>query len=1485
MGKNIKKSIKYFIISVGILVIFPTFLFTLLRFPKVQTYLVRQITNHISEELKSTISVGNLQYSFFNRIRLSNLLIKDQHQDTLIYAEKLTAVITGVNLKRNTIGLGKVELINPVVSFITDTAGVLNLDWYLSKLKSSNDSTSAGSTFRIREVDISNARFSLINKRSKASPGSGIDLNNLQLSNINGIADNFRIGDDTTRFSIYNLSFIESSGFLVKRFDGDVLLASKDIEFSSLRLVCDSSIINMPELSLRADSSGTFGDFITDVRMNLIFDRSLLYTGDLAYFVPAFKGLKEKAWVTGKIGGTVAELRGRDIVMEYGDLSRLECDFDVSGLPSIENSFIYLGINNLKVDASDIDGINIGGKNKIVLPDVVHRIGSFTFDGSFTGFTTDFVAYGELRTRLGTIKTDISLRPQEKNEFRIRGLINGSSIALGELSNSDFLGNCSFTTDVDGIARSFREFTGSATGLIDSIGINGYKYRKVNLDGRFSDKAWDGSVKIADENFVMDLIGKLDFSDKLPNFDFTLDIKKANLFNLNFDRNDSTSSLAALVNANFTGNNIDNLDGTIKVVNSSYIKFGNPLELRDFSINTFSENGKPAINLRTDFIDADIRGYYNFGGLGNLSGSVLSAMMPARFKKPAASVSTVPNNFRFSILFKNTDKLNEFFRTGIYLAAKSTITGEISSDTLIRFKGNSKELNIHNNRFRDLSLTADYTTPGLKVGLTTSSLTLLDNSLLKDFSVNFITQPDTFNFSLNWDNRSDPVNKGLFIANGKFLNNTVPGLNPVLRINIDSSDIFIKSNQWKVRTSEVLIDSNAIEIKNIYLSNRDRFYNIDGKISGNKNDTLSLRVRGIDISPINYLITPQTGEPGQLSLAIHGILNGRISLTDIYENPLLEADITVSDFSMLESKYGNLFIKSAWNNENKVADIKAYNDLAGKRNLDINGYYDPAVKRLDLSGKADKLPIDALNPLLKSFASGISGTATGKVRLAGETDKLVLKGSLFVENGSMKIDYLQSRFKMSDSVRFANNAIIFRNLKLTDEKGSLATLNGSINHTYFKNYLPDLTINFTDCMVLNTKPKDNEYFYGTAYSTGVTTLKGTSSVLSFGISAKTGKNTKFFIPLNTSATVTDYSFVNFISHDTASQAQVIKEVPAQSTGMDLNFDLDITPDAEVQLIFDPTVGDAMKAHGSGKLNIRFDPKGNYLMSGDYLIEDGDYLFTLGNILNKSFTVENGGKITFNGDLDNAEIDLKAIYSLKTSLYELLQDENYRERIPVECQIILSGKLFNPVVKFDIYLPQADEARRSIVKNAISTEEELSRQFLYLLVMNSFYADPSIAATTPSTTTTGTSAMAVTTTEMISNQLSNWLSQISNDFDLGFLYRPGSEINNQEVEFALKTQLLNDRVTINGNFDVRGTGSQSENYDQITGDFDIETKITEKIRFKVFNRTNNPYEGKGVGYTQGISIFYRQEFDRLSDLFRKREKGDIKKEDDVVPKEN
>ena len=52
--------------------------------------------------------------------------------------------------------------------------------------------------------------------------------------------------------------------------------------------------------------------------------------------------------------------------------------------------------------------------------------------------------------------------------------------------------------------------------------------------GIFTEKTWDGSINISDSNIKMDLLGMFDFSNKLPEFDFTLNLAKANLYQSEF---------------------------------------------------------------------------------------------------------------------------------------------------------------------------------------------------------------------------------------------------------------------------------------------------------------------------------------------------------------------------------------------------------------------------------------------------------------------------------------------------------------------------------------------------------------------------------------------------------------------------------------------------------------------------------------------------------------------------------------------------------------------------------------------------------------------------------------------------------------------------------------------------------------------------------------------------------------------------------------
>ena len=453
MIKNIKKSLKYFIIIIGIIILLPTVFYLVLQISEVQTFLVNRITEHFSNEIKSTISTGTIEYKFFNKLIINDILIKDQNNDTLIFSQKVTTGIKRIDIRNMSFRLGKVILIKPVVAFITDSSGLMNLTWYLDLLKNPADSTNKAKTkFSIDQIDISDARFSLINN-SGIRGKTLIDFNNLNITGINGIIVDFKVQDDITTFNIYNLGFKESSGFKVNRMSSSVVLAKQNILFNSAYLNCDSSILNISKLSLQADSSASYKKFTDEVKLDILLEKSLINSSDLQYFIPFAKGINESVWLSGKVFGTVSELRGRNIELTYRNYTYLDCDFDFSGLPQIENAFIYIGVKSLKTNAKDVEKIKIPGKGYIIVPEVFYKLGNISFDGSFTGFITDFVTYGEIRTSQGNIRTDISFRPEESNRYRIKGLLTGSDVDLGELTGkTELLGKLSMQTNVDGYA-------------------------------------------------------------------------------------------------------------------------------------------------------------------------------------------------------------------------------------------------------------------------------------------------------------------------------------------------------------------------------------------------------------------------------------------------------------------------------------------------------------------------------------------------------------------------------------------------------------------------------------------------------------------------------------------------------------------------------------------------------------------------------------------------------------------------------------------------------------------------------------------------------------------------------------------------------------------------------------------------------------------------------------------------------------------------
>jgi hypothetical protein len=134
-------------------------------------------------------------------------------------------------------------------------------------------------------------------------------------------------------------------------------------------------------------------------------------------------------------------------------------------------------------------------------------------------------------------------------------------------------------------------------------------------------------------------------------------------------------------------------------------------------------------------------------------------------------------------------------------------------------------------------------------------------------------------------------------------------------------------------------------------------------------------------------------------------------------------------------------------------------------------------------------------------------------------------------------------------------------------------------------------------------------------------------------------------------------------------------------------------------------------------------------------------------------------------------------------------------------------------------------------------------------------------------TSGSLGLTQNTSELLSSQLSNWLSQTNEFVNLGVRYQAGDQITSQELQLAMSTQLFNERLSIDGQFGVTNNPSRASN---LIGDVNVDYKINADGRFRVkaYNQTNDNMLFTNQGpYRQGLGVFYREEFDSWNELMK------------------
>ena len=1428
----------------------------------------------MSKKINTNVSLAGVDISVFDHFIFEKFYIEDQNQDTLLYFNKFAINIDKFSIANEVIYLDKIKLDKFVSHLYADSLGVSNYQFIVDQLSSENtDTTTSESNWKIKcyEIEIESSSFSYFLPDTVAVD-YGINFNDLDFNNVNLYARNLQIAGDSVMLDLDSLSIKDKCGLNIENLKSKLFFGGKRIELDQFSLITDNSNLYFDKLKFAYQNFDAFGNFLEEVNLKVqIADSTILNIKDLSYFVPQLKGYNQELSIFADVDGTVDQLHAKNIDIRFRKGTRLKTNFRLNGLASFDNFSYNIYLDSLTTSISDINSISDPAdtsKKAIPLPENFQQIGKIYYSGQIKGSLQDVEIKGDLITGIGNIFSDLRvLEIPETSTYNVQGSLIGKELLIGSIIENRNVGKFDLIDTLDIDISKQGDINGWSKGLVSNLQLYKYSYDSIHFNAKIKPNSYRGSLNIDDENIKLDLAGSYVTKDSIPRIIFSSNLKKFLPQKLHL-LEDSAFSISMLLSGNVQGVDPDQITGKMECNIRDFQNSNGKLKSEKISLSILNRDSSKIIGLNSDFFDLNMFGKINMQTIGKSVNKFVYNYMPSfadttglqkELNDSLIIAETDITDLEFNVATKNINKLIKLFLADTKIKYGTKINGRLNfAPNKFLLEAYSPELILEGTKLTEVILNGDNRNEQLSFYLNSESIfwsetNSLDNTLLQTF-----IKDDSVNVGFVWDSFLDTLN-----YNGDF--SLVAGVenrlnaSPIYKVKLKPSNFVIHKNVWDIKSNEIIIDTNFIDLGEINAkSNNNEQFFIKGVLSDKISDTLEMGITKIDLKIANLLFE-ETG------IEIEGKLSGNAQIISVLGDLQVNSEDSIQGFKINDENIGKIYLNLDWDNKKSILSVLANTKLKRTNNLALEGNYKIKEDLLDFKIDVTRLPFKIVEPFVYEYLSNINGKISGGITIKGSSEEPDIRAGLkFVRAGFMA-NYTQTYYSFTDSLFIEEGNIRFKKMKINAGRNSFAWVSGDISHKNFEDIKLDIALDAHNFLFLNTKPTDSSLFYGKVFANGGVKIAGGIDDLNIDIKLKTGKGTKFFLPLMTSSEASQSEFIKFKILDTAQiEKAIVNQVDL--SGMNVDFQLEVTSDAILQIIMDETVGDIIKTQGNGNLNIKVDKSGDIFIFGLYTIYKGDYLFTLQNLVNKKFLLEKGSTIRWYGDPYNAELNMSAAYKIsKVPVYDLMVNEEYRDvSTDVYCNLLMNGGLASPVIEFELDVPNAKEPIPSNINNL--THDELNKQILSLLIMNRFRPLPGLQSSVSSGFAISANAF-----EMLSNQLSNWLSQLSDDFDIGV------KGNTSELEVALSTQLFNNRVSINTNV---GVGSSKDNQtsqteqnsaNKIVGDVEIEVKLNKKgsLKAKVFNRSNKKTEitNDQALYTQGAGILYRKEFNTFGELFR------------------
>ncbi len=1404
----------------------------------------------------------------------SNLVLDDPHTDKRmdIRFTKVFIDVRELNINHLKIDAKKVELVDPFFK-LTDYNEV-------DKPKSNKpskgfDVQGLGKKLNITvdELTMQNGNHAMDFKKKDQKAGTFL-ISQMNIHDINIDIKDYRWDSTGMHVNIEKLNTICDNNLIVKKIHANALLDNGGIYLDNADIAFNDSKLK-GNLSIQfTDEWRSFSDFENKVIMKADIREASVKSKDVAVFAPmAKKYVPENITMRGLVKGKLANLRTEQLYITAGNNTVIDVTGNIKGLPHVKQTLFDLKVNELRTTPADLKKI----LTFVKIPTQLDNAGNISFKGTYFGFLNDFVAKGALNTtNLGNLVTDIRMSFPNGQAPKYSGNVVAKSLNLAELTgNHKLLGTVDLDINADGNGFSPKDLNTKLTGTIRNFYFNGFVFDKIKVDGLIVKKKFKGKAFFDDDCLLVDFDGSADFNDSLPKFDFITSIKNADLHKLNFTKDTLVVSLDGEVHGK--GNKIDNFTGTGKFSNIILQNTKDMLVLSDVDINMKNDGIIKDYTVTSDQFNANMNGA--FDPLSIVPSMKVFLSKYSQLIKPTAKdyKQAKPQQLDASVKLKSDFGLIKVFVPQLQYISELDLNATVNTNqNVLEINAKMDSANYSNIAFNDISIDGN-----------TNNTDLLLNGSIGNLRVK---KTDVKDIKLGLNSSLEQLLSNLSISNDSSDNSvrllsTLDFKGDSIIAKIIDSKLKLNKKIWQVQLGNELTIVDSIFIaQNFSLIQGEQKINIQ-----NGRNTLSdakINIENLNLSDIGQLIdTTGAIKNGKLS----GTVNLKNMLTKLQAN----ADVTINDLQVLDYKVKYIGLDGIYGRNGKNI-VEAGGTIEDKDyQLSFDGTYDMQVKgkeKFDIKADIEKLNLNFLEALLKKELLVPRAFVKGQVNLSGNLKKPILTGQAqIIDTAELKLRLLGTTFKLvNEEIKLTPKGFDFGDVTLYDNYGNTALLSGKLLHDGFKNWRADkvnvsapIGYNF-----MNTTYDDNQDFYGKVFAKGDIDIDGYFNDITINVNRlETLKNTEFNLPVSDKAADKGYTFIKFVD-----PKDTIKKIDYKSkiSGLNINMNITATQNAVVNIILDQSANDKIVGRGEGDLNFTMDKKGEMSLSGVYNLTDGQYDFNFQGILNKTFKIGPGSKIVFNGDPLKAELNINALYNIKSASVRNLFDTTdvngklIRNRtFPIDLNLLISGTLEKSVIGFkiqpSIVVPDALVRKLTEIN---SNQNEVNNQAGFLLLFNSFFP-------------TGSSDQKVsgysnTVTQILSDQISKILSQglgsIIKGASLDVLLSDLESKESRNFGFSYKQEILGGKLilTIGGNVNFgnntstnTGIPGQPANNAAIAGDFVLEYLVTDdgRIRLKTYARTANYNIINQDRIQTGGAISFQKEFDNFKDLFNTKRKKD------------